>query len=189
MYSCVTVSGIVQSTPDNSNPCLLELKSISPGFPSQIYYNFTSVTRTLDNSILPLTQSKFCFPSDHFYINLPSITWTMLWAPDKLVEQKVHCSPKHWIYFNNHELCTLMSVQFKYSVQHWVFIKPWSVRVTWIHSPSHSLLVLVIYFELWLTQTIFNFPWRFELSGVDCRHISWVDHELSVYPPAKLGAY
>ena len=60
---------------------------------------------TLSNSIsiLPLTWSNFCFPSDYFYIhvNLPLITWTMLWVPDK--SKKVHCSPKHCgNYFNNH---------------------------------------------------------------------------------------
>ena len=37
-----------------------------------------SVTRTPDNSNLRLTRTKFCFPSDHSYINLPSITRTML---------------------------------------------------------------------------------------------------------------
>ena len=35
---------------------------------------------TPDNSNLPLNRSSFCFPSDHFYIILPSITWTMFWA-------------------------------------------------------------------------------------------------------------
>ena len=48
-------------TPDNSNPRELEPKSISPGFPSYIYCNFT-----LDNSNLPLTRSNFCFPSANF---------------------------------------------------------------------------------------------------------------------------
>ena len=50
-------------------------------FPLDFLHTFTvilpSVTRTLDNSNLPLTRSNFCFPSDHFYINLPSITRTM----------------------------------------------------------------------------------------------------------------
>ena len=31
----------LQLTPDNSNPRQLEPKSISPGFPSYIYCNFT----------------------------------------------------------------------------------------------------------------------------------------------------
>ena len=39
-----------------------------------------SVTRTLDNSNLPLTRSSFCFSSDHFYIILSSITRTLFWA-------------------------------------------------------------------------------------------------------------
>ena len=36
-----------------------------------------SLTRTLDNSNLPLTRSNFCLPLDHFHIILPSITPTM----------------------------------------------------------------------------------------------------------------
>ena len=36
-----------------------------------------SVTRTLDNSNLPLTRSNFRFFSDHSYINSPSITRTI----------------------------------------------------------------------------------------------------------------
>ena len=60
-------------TPDNSKPSLTQTKIDC--------YTFTvilpSVTRTLGNSNLPLTQRNFCFPSDHFYIVLPSITRTM----------------------------------------------------------------------------------------------------------------
>ena len=55
-----------------------------------------SVTRTLDNLNLPVTWSRFCFPSDHFYIILPSITRTMFWAL-KSREKTVHWRPKHWI--------------------------------------------------------------------------------------------
>ena len=51
--------------------CYLEPESISPDF---LYCNLSSVTRTLDNSKLPLTRSNFCFPSDHFHAILPSIT-------------------------------------------------------------------------------------------------------------------
>ena len=50
----------------------LEPKSIPPGFSTYTYCNFT-----LGNSNLPLTRSSFCFPSDHFYAILPSITRTM----------------------------------------------------------------------------------------------------------------
>ena len=53
-------------------------------FPLDLRHTFTvslpSVTRTLANSKLPLTRSSFCFPSDHFYIILPSITRMMFWA-------------------------------------------------------------------------------------------------------------
>ena len=53
-------------------------------FPQDFRHTFTEilpyVTWTLNNSNLPLTQSSFCFPSDHFYIILSLITWTMFWA-------------------------------------------------------------------------------------------------------------
>ena len=57
----------------------LEPRSISTWFCSYIYRNFTlcEITRTLDNTNLPLTRSNFYFPSDHFYIILPSITRAM----------------------------------------------------------------------------------------------------------------
>ena len=73
---------LIQST-DNSNPRLLEPHAYSNQnrFPLDFPHTFTiiilSVTRTLDNSIFPLTRSNFCFPTDHFYIMLPSITQTM----------------------------------------------------------------------------------------------------------------
>ena len=51
-------------------------------FPLDFHHTFTVIlplaTRTLDNSNLPLTRSSFCFLSDHFYINLPSISRIML---------------------------------------------------------------------------------------------------------------
>ena len=54
---------------------------------------FASVTRTLDNSNLPLiTQSNFCFPSDHFHIILLSITRTMFRALKKLDKNSVLAS-------------------------------------------------------------------------------------------------
>ena len=56
----------------------------------------------------------------------------------------------------------------KYSVQHCEFIKFWSVHVTCIHSSHPIFLFPVICFELPLTRTFFDFPRRFELSGVDC---------------------
>ena len=34
--------------------------------------------------------------------------------------------------------------------------------------PHPITLLLVICFELPITQTVFDFPWRFKLSGVDC---------------------
>ena len=79
---------LIQST-DNSNPRLLEPHAYSNQnrFPLVFPHTFTvivpSVTRTLANSILPLTRSNFCFLTDHFYEMLPSITQTMFWALKK----------------------------------------------------------------------------------------------------------
>ena len=46
-------------------------------FPHTFIVILPLVPRTLDNSNLPLTQSNSCFPSNNFYIILPSKTWTM----------------------------------------------------------------------------------------------------------------
>ena len=74
-------------------------------------YSSLPITRTLANSNPAQTWTKTDFPS---------ITRAMLWAPDKS-KKEVHCSPKHWIYFNNHvfSVCSFWSVQIKYSVRHW----------------------------------------------------------------------
>ena len=57
-------------------------------FPLDFRHTFTvilpSETRTLDNSNLPLTRSSFCFLSDHFYINLPSISRIMLFSASSM---------------------------------------------------------------------------------------------------------
>ena len=46
---------------------------------NQSFHTYTEilplvVTRTVNNSNFPLTQSNFCFPADHFYTILPLIT-------------------------------------------------------------------------------------------------------------------
>ena len=50
-------------------------------FPLDFHHTFTvilpSVTQTLDNSNLMLTQHNFCFPLDHFYTIIPLKTQTM----------------------------------------------------------------------------------------------------------------
>ena len=57
----------VQSTPDNSNPCQLEpransnQKSISPGFPSYIYHNFT----LSNSSYFPISGSLLQTPDSY----------------------------------------------------------------------------------------------------------------------------
>ena len=78
--------------------------------------------------------------------------------PDK--SKKVYCSPKHWNYFNLHIffVSSFLSVQFKYSVQHCVLIKFWSVHVTCFHSSSHFFSFSGFCFEFPLTRTFFDFP-------------------------------
>ena len=68
----------IQSTPDNSNPRKLEPKSISPGIPSYIYYNFTP-----DNSNLPLTRSNFLFPFRPFLYKYNSNHTLSAWQVEK----------------------------------------------------------------------------------------------------------
>ena len=80
-YFCHNIQ--IQLTRDNLNP--LQLKPCvnlnQNQFPLDFRHTFTvilsSITQTLDNLNIPLTRSSFCFPSDHFYIILPSITRTM----------------------------------------------------------------------------------------------------------------
>ena len=83
---------------------------------------------------------------------------------------------------NNHVLFvfTFLSVQFKYSVQHCVFIKLWSVHVTCFHSPSHFLLSGY----LLCTPNNSNSCYLklfFELSGVDCTLFYGCNHTLIYY--------
>ena len=104
----------------NSNLCA---NSNQSRFPLDFLLTFTvilpSLTRTLDNSNLPLTRSNFCFPSDHFYTILPSITWTMLKAHDK--SGKKPCTGVRNIEFISKQpsqffVFTILSLQFKFSV-------------------------------------------------------------------------
>ena len=65
----------IQLTPDNSNPKLApRANSNKVDFP-WIWFTviLPSLTRTLDNSNLPLSRSNFCFPSAHFCTISPSI--------------------------------------------------------------------------------------------------------------------
>lgn len=68
--------------------------------PSYICCNFT-----LGYSNFLLTRSNFSFPSDHFYITLPSLTRTMFWALCNLKQKKkAYRSPKHWALYRNQAL-------------------------------------------------------------------------------------
>ena len=120
----------IQLTPDNSKPRKLKPRANSnqSRFPLDFLVTFTvilpSVTRMLNNSNLLLTWSKFCFPSDHFYTILPSITWTMLKAHDK--SGKKPCTEVRNIEFISKQpsqffVFTILSLQFKFSVHPCIF--------------------------------------------------------------------
>ena len=68
-------------------------------FPLDFHHTFTvifpSVTWTLDNLNLPLTQTNFHFPAGSFLYNFT------------LDNSNQYFSPKHWIYFNRGNLCIL----------------------------------------------------------------------------------
>ena len=59
-----------------------------------------SVTSSRSSHLLEVIFVSLQIISIIIHVNLPLITWTMLWVPDK--SKKVHCSPKHWNYFNDH---------------------------------------------------------------------------------------
>ena len=107
-------------------------------------------------------------------------------------QEKEQCTEVHNIEFINTQQCkfsvfTFISSQFKFSVHLCVLIKlcyiilskisifisccPWTEACMILALTSLHLLVSlfpVICFELPITWTFFNFPWRFKLSGVDC---------------------
>ena len=128
------------------------------------------VTQTLDNLKLPLTWSNFCFPSDHFCINLPSITQTMFWAPDKSKKKK--CTAV-WITEFSLTATYSLSLRFGQSslnkVSSTAYLSSFEVCMLLEFIPHPISLFSVICFELSITWTIFDFPWRFELLGGDCK--------------------
>ena len=83
------------------------------------------------------------------YTNLPSITRTMLQAPDKT------CSL--WLYFFQFNLNTVSNTVYISDFQVFMLLAPT------VHLISGYLLRTAHNSDL-----IFDFPWRFELSGVDC---------------------
>ena len=100
--------------PITPKPLLTRTKVDSPGFPSYIHCYFT-----LGNSNFALTRSNFCFPSDHFYNILLSITRTMFKARDNVIKKKLLCTVvRNNYYFLNINriffVFTFLSVQCKY---------------------------------------------------------------------------
>ena len=115
-------------------------------FPLDFLHTFTvilpTVTWSLDNSNLLLTRSNFCFPSDHFYAVLPSLTWTIFLS---MWQVKTELSSKTLNLFqNNHVFLvfTFLWVQYKCTMFSTVL---WSVHDTCIphqsHSPTSGLLL------------------------------------------------
>ena len=159
----------------NSNLALTRTKV---DFPPDFLVTFTvilpSVTRTLVYCNLPLTRSSFCFPSDHFYTILPSITRTML----KHVTSRVLKSETLNLFQNN---------RVNSSICPYYFVPPIQIQCPSLYTlllnciPSPSIC-LFPYFRLFasnsqslehqIIRTFFDFPWRFELSGVDWM-INW----------------
>ena len=116
---------VATQTIANSN---LTLTGTKVDFPNTWNVSLPCVTCTLNNLYLPLTRSIFCFPSDHFYITLPSITQiTFNYAPDNSKTKTVHLSPKHLIYFKTTVsiVCLYFYVtpEFKFSFHLCILIK------------------------------------------------------------------
>ena len=100
-FNCSSINELLL-TPDNSKPSLTRTsRQLNQNRLFEIvihlHSNFTLGNSTLGNSNLPLTQRNFCFPSDHFYIILPSITRTMFWALKKSGKNSVLASEADWI--------------------------------------------------------------------------------------------
>ena len=78
-----------------------------------------SVPQTLDSLSLLLTRSSFCFPSDHFYIILPTITQTIFWEHDKSDNKKQFTEVRNIEFFSKQPrqffVFTFLSLQFKFS--------------------------------------------------------------------------
>ena len=139
-------------------------------FPLDFLHTFTvilpTVTWTLDNSNLLLTRSNFCFPSDHFYAVLPSLTWTIflsMWQVETELSSKTLN-----LFQNNHVFLvfTFLWVQYKCTMFSAVL---WSVHDTCATFLTNLIPLLLVYcFELLITYTFSNFPGRFELLRVDC---------------------
>ena len=130
--------------------------------PSYICCNFT-----LGYSNFLLTRSNFSFPSDHFYITLPSITRTMFWALCNLKQKKkAYRSPKHWALYRNQALFFN-----SFFIKSKFFLLPLK-SASYLHCITISIIKKKkkIFYELRITRTFFDFPVKvtFELLGVGC---------------------
>ena len=73
---------------------LIASKTLKNGYVVVQFWVFKQrkIQFTAENSNLPLTWSNFCFPLDHLYILLPSITRTTFWALKKSGKNSVLAS-------------------------------------------------------------------------------------------------
>ena len=88
-YYDILPNFLLSDRSSSNNLVLMKKVTITQGkiyflwIPSYICCNFT-----LGYSNFLLTRSNFSFPSDHFYITLPSLTRTMFWALCNLKQKK-----------------------------------------------------------------------------------------------------
>ena len=144
----------ITQTLANLNLTVTQTKSISPGFPSHILCNFT-----LDNSNLLLTKSNFCFPSDHFYTILPSITQTTFYSQWQV--GKNNCTE---VWNTEFFVPTLMSLQLKFSVCPCLLIKLCSL-IPFIKYQSISLAALHVKCAWYLQSLAIYLLINFLISG------------------------
>ena len=171
---------------DNSNPCANSNPNRFPLDFLHIYCNFTicklepfpDCFRGGGGSCTQAThrlEKKFCFPFDHFYTILPLITRTMFYSVWQVEKKKLYRSPKH-----SDSLYINQTLLFNFFIQNTIFI---SVTTLFMHL-LNVFLFPAICFKVPITRTFFDFPRRFELSGVDRTLHIW-----NMKPTCVIDAY
>lgn len=128
-----------------------------------------------DNFNLPLTRRSFCFPLNHFYINLSSITQTYTLSTRQVEKMTVYCSLKHWYILATVYSLSLLFCQFNLNVvSSTVYLSKWKFEVsifTCINSPSHFLIFCYLLRipdnSISAISNLFRFSWSCQESIVD----------------------
>ena len=147
-----------------------------------------SVTRTLDNSNLPLTRTNFPFPCGHFLYYSTLDNSNHACQDETAGQNKQYCSPEHWIYLNRSRLCILCpflhisnTCQSRPSWQYLVFscccaLLCFTIRYVLInnleilfHFHSTSLLLNLFPGLLFSTPDTSNLSFQFPLGGSSYR--------------------